>query len=92
MKIGDKLYCKKEVKYQGDLIFEIGNKYIIKRVNGISISVGFYFEYNDTFNSFSFHTENNTEKNHLGNEYLWDFFYTDKQLRKTKLKKLYESG
>ncbi|MCK9446684.1 hypothetical protein M0Q50_07460 [bacterium] len=84
MKVGDKLLCKKTytLNTNDDEIFILynGNEYVID-----SEFNGFYSiitEYNGM--TFDFHILNKG----VGDGYIWDYFYTKKELRKMKLNSL----
>ena len=85
MKVGDIVVCKKTNKDNPHLIK--GESYVIKEVKDASFPGGFPMLFvtlsNDTmFNSIFSLDDNESEY------YFYDYFYTEKELRTEKLKKI----
>ena len=85
IKQGDLLYCKKEIIGfdKNNKIFYENDKYEVKMLFDTYVSM----EMRKTV--YNFYIIKNARSRNL--QYLWDYFYTKKELRKQKLQKLYNA-
>ena len=88
LKIGDKIKCKKDFtsRITSNIIFSKGDYYLINDIENkydrISIS-----QLNGDYR-ISFKREEPIEESHIAHFLIFDYFYTDKELRKLKIEKL----
>ena len=86
MKVGDKLVCKREYyHYQNIQLFYVGEYYIIRDIMDNEISI--YFK-GIGWTTFFIDKNKYTRCDYF---YLYDYFYTEKEIRKLKLESI-ESG
>jgi hypothetical protein len=79
------IICKKEILYSNKIIFKIGEKYEIKYTDiDLSPSGLNYFIYNKENIKLYFSSIKDS------GIYVYDYFYTEKELRNLKIKKLNE--
>jgi hypothetical protein len=81
IKVGNKLHCKKELRLELDIaLININSSYDIIRIySDSSIHV------NTELGIWSFNTNKQTIKNYPFEKYVWDYFYSTKELRLLKL-------
>ncbi len=78
MKVGDKLYCKKDVEHTS---IKTGWICSIEYIDNVRITLTYDYQTRYYFNFF-YNSENNVN----------NYFYTEKQMRKLKLEKIYETN
>lgn len=88
MKVGDKIYCKRGLyNSYGKLFFKKDNWYTIGEVRSSifdTFDIVVLSERNDSVLFYTTTTNNNNEYKY------WNYFYSMKELRKLKLKKINE--
>ncbi len=80
MKVGDKIYCKKDIKF-----FKKGGEYTIDKIVG-GVNIKFFLICSS--GCFNYHWFSNMEDNGCNYEMIWNYFCTKKKFRKIKLESL----
>ena len=84
LKVSDKLLCKKDFIRYSIVSITKGKYYTIRSIDSSDDDdIGVQIKYNDKYSLswwFSYNIENDW--------YIWDYFYTDKEIRKMKLNQL----
>jgi len=80
MKNGDRLLCKKDFEFYPDGIFYRGNFYDVQKVEGHNIRIGCVISGNDFWFNYT--------KVYGDSMLVYDYFYTEKEMRKMKLEKI----
>lgn len=87
MKTGDKLICKKNFIINNKKYFLKGHEYIIHQY--MDFTKNLYVQYSDEINKYDGYFGNwfSADKNNIKmyNNYLYDFFYTESEIRKKKI-------
>jgi len=85
LKIGDKLTCKKILILDGKRIFWKDQIYYISDTNITPMGFGMVWIFDKPEPPPTIFNIRSNQKNY---NYLWDYFYTEKEMRMAKLKKL----
>lgn len=91
IKKGDKLYCKKSIHGDNnEFIFIKGEYYNVKFVQEVENPIIMMDDKLDKIVYFTYYRIKNTQNAYSWeyNRYIWDYFCTQKGMRKEKLKKI----